>query len=529
MRFSLKAYPYHVVCFGIYPVLALYSFNLQETILPSISRALIFSIALAVIITAACLLLYPRNPGRAAIAASFCLILLLSYGHIFDLIDGRAIMGFVIGRHRFLGPFWIAVLAIGLFQIGNRPFDQNRIAEALNLAGGALVLMTLVTIGWHAFIVQRPQPENPGLAAAESPITSNELDAGPDIYYILMDGYSRQDVLKDVFALDNSNFVGELQALGFVIPNCAQSNYAYTRLSMSSALNMNYLDALGIPVLAAPETVNPIDFLPRITHSGIRKTFEQMGYSTVTFKAVYPYLDITDSTYYYDYYRDATTIDQAETLNFQYLFLRTTLFRIPVEYFEFHPETLDRLPDWLSSWIPIGNTLSGRNYKQYQQNLYLLDIMKLIPDLPGKKFVYAHLFITHQPFVFETDGSFRMSPKQDNIAYHDQILYANSRLLEIVKTILEKTDLPPIIIIQGDHGYPTNPTDRMKILNAYFLPAGGNDLVFDTITPVNSFRLVLNHYFGGNYELLPDISYYSNSGDYSSLEVVPSTCMQQVH
>ena len=48
----------------------------------------------------------------------------------------------------------------------------------------------------------------------------------------------------------------------------------------------------------------------------------------------------------------------------------------------------------------------------------------------------------------------------------------------------------------------------MWILNAYYLPGYDGDL-YATISPVNSFRLVFNSYFGGEYDMLEDVSYYS--------------------
>jgi hypothetical protein len=50
----------------------------------------------------------------------------------------------------------------------------------------------------------------------------------------------------------------------------------------------------------------------------------------------------------------------------------------------------------------------------------------------------------------------------------------------------------------------------MAILNAYYLPGGGNQLLHDHITPVNSFRLILNYYFGANYAELENASYFSD-------------------
>ena len=52
----------------------------------------------------------------------------------------------------------------------------------------------------------------------------------------------------------------------------------------------------------------------------------------------------------------------------------------------------------------------------------------------------------------------------------------------------------------------------MSILNAYYLPDQNTELIYDSITPVNSFRLILNAYFNANYELLEDKSYFSDYG-----------------
>jgi len=50
----------------------------------------------------------------------------------------------------------------------------------------------------------------------------------------------------------------------------------------------------------------------------------------------------------------------------------------------------------------------------------------------------------------------------------------------------------------------------MAILNAYYLPRGGQDLLYENISPVNSFRLIFDYYFGGNFGLLEDGSYFSS-------------------
>ena len=69
----------------------------------------------------------------------------------------------------------------------------------------------------------------------------------------------------------------------------------------------------------------------------------------------------------------------------------------------------------------------------------------------------------------------------------------------------------------------------MRILNAYYLPpikntAGkGNQQLYSIITPVNTFRVIFNEYFGGRFERLPDISYYSAYKTPFEIKEVPNT------
>jgi hypothetical protein len=92
-----------------------------------------------------------------------------------------------------------------------------------------------------------------------------------------------------------------------------------------------------------------------------------------------------------------------------------------------------------------------------------------------------------------------------------------------VKTILAKSEKEPIIILQGDHSYPDG-IDRVKILNAYYLPDDGNENLYETITPVNTFRVIFNTYFGGQYEMLPDISRYADAD--KVLHEAPVSCVE---
>jgi hypothetical protein len=81
-------------------------------------------------------------------------------------------------------------------------------------------------------------------------------------------------------------------------------------------------------------------------------------------------------------------------------------------------------------------------------------------------------------------------------------------LPEILNQIISQSEIKPIIIIQGDHGFWGDADKRLPILNAYYLPEKDvSGLLYPTITPVNSFRVILNTYFNGQFELLPDKIY----------------------
>lgn len=133
---------------------------------------------------------------------------------------------------------------------------------------------------------------------------------------------------------------------------------------------------------------------------------------------------------------------------------------------------------------------------------------------PDRKFVYFDPFIREGEDVEEYVHTYK-------IDYVRQLIFLNNRLKSIIDDILTYSPRPPIIIIQADHGpastlvddwYINNDDDfkeRMAILNAYYFPDSGYVYLYDDITPVNTFRVVFNHYFGANYELLEDECYFS--------------------
>jgi len=51
--------------------------------------------------------------------------------------------------------------------------------------------------------------------------------------------------------------------------------------------------------------------------------------------------------------------------------------------------------------------------------------------------------------------------------------------------------------------------ERHQNLNAIYFPDGNYDLVYDDLTPVNTFRLVFNTFFNDDYPFVDDTLYHS--------------------
>jgi hypothetical protein len=169
--------------------------------------------------------------------------------------------------------------------------------------------------------------------------------------------------------------------------------------------------------------------------------------------------------------------------------------------------------------------LDGAHLEHRQRMLDIMDNLVKVPDNPAPTFTFAHILAPHNPFVFGPDGEYirRNTPFTLNndpdaksgfayiTGYTDQVTYLNKRFLEIITEILQKSDVPPVIILQGDHGpskWVTSVTGRSYILNMYYFP-GSEDVIYPSISPVNSFRLVFNSLFDANQPLIADQTFFT--------------------
>jgi hypothetical protein len=482
---------------GYFPLIFLWKSNLDQVSPSTVTQNLLFTLVYVLVVYGFWFLLC-RSPEKTAILSCVTAIFVFSFGHLFNAIGNRVILGLSIGYAKLFLVWFLIFVAVCIWILRARrvpdPFPVFYIV-------GLLVVFNLVSI--ITFSVQANKP-NSQPAAASGVIKSN-TEKLPDIYYIVLDAYARADILKSVVGYDNSAFINALKERGFYLPECAFSNYNGTELTISSVLNMDTLENLGVPV--SSQTQHEAQYTNLIHHNQISKTLRSYGYQFITGRGYAAFNDINTSDVYLNYAEDQGITDDVAEKRFTGLYFNTTIFRVISELYKNSPERFSMLPVWLVSDPENDQSLNVANF-WYHQNNYMFDSLEKIPDRPGNYFVYAHINAPHGPYVYRSDGSFRfpLNDQPEAVEYVDMVKYVNQRMLAVIDALVKNSETPPIIIIQADHGIHklTAGLDKHKILSAYYLPGILSDPPYKTMTPVNNFRLILKNYFDPSVQLIPD-------------------------
>jgi hypothetical protein len=497
--FSIPWYPLAV---SAYPVLALLAANAGQVELKAGIRPLLASVLFGGLLFFL-LWLFFRQPHKAAFLATLWLALFFSYGHVYMTIDEKYPDA---SYTLWLAVAWIILFILTLVWVTRPRFNFVSAAVTLNVVALALLVMA----GWQIIPEIEPRSAH-ALALSKAPIQTDLVrpETPPDVYLFVLDSYTRADLLRQAYGFDNSEFLRELEKRGFYIAECSQSNYIRTEISLASSLNMQYLQGLSDKFV--PENTGRRLLWDSLKHNAVRYNFESMGYETVFFETEFAWLNMSDV----DHYLTPPAISSGLT-DFEGLFLRTTLARYAQEW----------------GWVDPDALLGVMARDRFNNVFNNIDD---IASMPQPTFAYLHLISPHPPFVFDANGNpthpadfwneQRLYPATlYQKGYVDQAQFLNKKMLEAVDTILAKSEVPPIIIIQGDHGPWLQPKDkRMWILAALYFP-NHKDTLYPKITPVNFFRLVFNNYFGGKYDILKDVSYFSPVPKLYDFSEIPNSC-----
>jgi hypothetical protein len=321
----------------------------------------------------------------------------------------------------------------------------------------------------------------------------------PDIYFIVLDGYSNHNILKESFDFDNSNHLNYLLKKGFYIDSISRTNYFLTDLSLNSTLNGRYLNSNII------NSVNRnVTFLKKSTNNSfVFNYLKNKNYTVIN-------LDGSKGPLSDNLYND-----------YNFFFKKRYLSRYFVDDFT--------RPILLKTMIKPIILKFFSNYDSYFSILYQLDKITDLESIESPKFVMSHIVSPHPPYVFSENGkpkysgfnqnNWKIENKKD---YIDQIKFLNTKIKFIVDNILKK-NTNSIIVIQSDHGssFSSDPREwddgdfnlikeRSAVINYVYIPGYRYEKYYQGSTLVNTFPLLFNTVFNEKLKILKDSTFFSN-------------------
>jgi hypothetical protein len=494
--------PAYLLVLAIYPVLYIAASNSGQVDARSIvmvaSAAAIASIAIWAATCAAA-----ATTRSAAVAAAFLVFAFFIYGAIGRLLDDL-IIWLQLGDNETpnaldLWPkarmtaaiLWGLVSLIVAVAIARAKWaDSLELARAANVTALVLVL-TLVVPYIAAAVGSHGLQNQPSAKAIDGP-TLRAGGSRPDIYFIVLDGYARSDVLRKHYGFDNQAFIDALLKRGFRVPAEFSSNYSWTFLSLASTLNMVYVHDLLQSEEIAPTNVDRSVLYERLRDSKVSRFLRSRGYEIVHVRSTW---GATSSNPRAD--REIRCESGVYTNEF---------VRAVVE----------------ASWWGAFHSKAGVDLARC--NLSNFRALSEMRPTARPKFVFAHFILPHHPYLFDRVGGVRKNVIvsnqfefqsrlwEDRVSYRDQLEFVNDKVLQVVTELTGDPKRIPIIVIASDHGPSLRDgladADRKAIrfasFGAYLLPGAPDNLLPDGLTAVNQFRLILGHYFASDLTALRD-------------------------
>jgi hypothetical protein len=476
----MRRLPVHPPLLACVPVLMLWVGNRAEVTaaqaLPVLAAWVFVTVILWIGVAAR-----SREFRVSAIGASAAALVFGTYGYHLGLLP--PVLGLVLG---------LAVVSGVTFAVRRLDADGLGAAtSAVNLVAAALVVANVLPLALAPSSATAPADVGP---TPDAPFVAGP-DA-PDIWYVVLDRFPRQDVAADVLGADTSGFTSFLAERGFQVADAARANYPKTAHSLASTLNMTTLEALEGE---SGQDWQPVYRLLRehrlgelLTDAGYRYTHVGSWWSPtasassadeVVRSAGDEFADVFASTTVYPVFRTlASEVDAREEL-------RRDKRDVALRQFE-----------------------------------ALTELAVTPSDAP--RFVFAHITLPHEPYVFEADGSWvpreveRSRTRDDN--FRRQLDYTIARTRELVDTILDSAPAdgpPPLVVLQSDEG--PHPERRVAEGPAYrwdlapdvelreklgvLLAVHGSDArIPDDVTPASLWPRLLEGAFGVRLPLPAD-------------------------
>ena len=497
---ALALHPFFLAAASVF---VLYASNLHELYFSDVVTALATAVAAALVLFLAFGAALRSFGAKAAILASTVLVPALFYVEIVHAVNRN--IGTDLSPAAAL-PIILTTVAIIVLAVSWARIDFTPLNAALNGIAFVMLVFPVWQIAAHEWKAGGTAPFriatlNGGAQAAADAalvVDPEKAKSAPDIYYFIFDRYGSQSNLAAYFDFDNAELMDFLKAKGFHVASDSHSNYLKTAHSLASTFNMDYLDVLKEDRRSKIGDWHPI--YDMVKDHRVGRFLKSNGYEFIQIGAWW------GPTHHNASAHENYSFGFSE---FEFWYIRKTI-----------------LPTLLDLVAPSSTYAHRMQWElgQCQRVPRQIEKVKEIKERSASTFVFAHILVPHDPYVFDADGhclSFdEHEQRSERDGYVDQIRYTNSLIKDFVSALLSGTGPKPIIIIQADEGpfperYRRNnrswheaTADELKIktgiLNAYYFPDGDYRDLDQKVTSVNTFRILFNKYFGTKLERLPD-------------------------
>lgn len=443
-------------------------------------------IAVSIVIAAIFYLIY-RNTRKAAFITFSIMAFHFFFGAMQDFLRNH-FEGSFLSRYIFILPSGLIIFIMLLILLKKR--DPITLQPYLNILLAVIILTDVV---WLLSKMNAQLKENQMLAFTNQ--VHCDSCKSPDIYFVILDGYSGNSALIENFNFDNSGFENELDQLGFYVTENSISNYNYTPFSIASVLNAAYL-RLNMET-KGPGNLN--NSYLRIRNNRVVNFLESYHYQFYNY-SIFNFADIP-STASGNFLRARTQLITSQT--FLSRLWKDIVFNVETRKWKIRP---------LEKKLAYAHLENNNN-----------SIRKMLETAstgsPYPKFIYTHLMMPHYPYYYNSKGQpmafeYLLQGQQYNKKnYVEYLQYCNQKIVQFTNTILKASSAPPVIILAGDHGFRQKNKDEdrkycFSNLMAVYLPTGDYSNFYTGMSLVNLFPAVFNSVFDQEIPVLKDSTVY---------------------
>tara|TARA_Y100000590_G_scaffold24490_1_gene27817 strand:- start:7309 stop:8733 length:1425 start_codon:yes stop_codon:yes gene_type:complete len=410
-----------------------------------------------------------RNENKASLITGIGIGFFFYFGYLQDSLKGIIIFDVPINRTSILLIISLIIFVLSTIYLikSKRSFESTvKIANVITIT---LILVVVIPIFIPTSFAEKP-----------------------NVYHIILDEYTDNEILEKKFNYDNSAFIEFLNKNEFHIPEKMFSSYASTPMELDMILNMNY------PITEGWASEN----YQSMNNNNVMSVFSEQGYLIIETNSMMRYKNFSDV--------DSRLCYDTKFINSE--FLDQLLSKSIIRYFlEKHQEDTRR--DTIKCTFDELNEISSKAKQPF--------------------YIFSHMYVPHPPFLFGPNGE-HISPDRRDISglqswenpdgYINQLIFATKEISIVVENIIEN-DPNAIIILQGDTGTLTGTNQLSKSFDDVYREhsilfaikiSDSNDL--EHISPINTYRIIFNSIFNIEYEYLEEQNFtYDSEGNIQNI------------